>query len=123
MCIRDSLRPDLPLLAGAEDGAGGRGLRADPGGHLLLGPAHGGGAARLGAGGPRLFVLRRVLRHRAHRLGEGVGAPLCPRRPGAERCVNEPVLPGRNVVHLWYYPAPGGGSSTPTASPDTNGAV
>ena len=51
---------------------GRRGLGADPRRHLLLGPADGGRAARLGAGRARLFLLRRVLRHRPHRLGEGL---------------------------------------------------
>ena len=41
---------DLPLLAREEDGPGRRRLGADPRRHLLLGPAHGGGAARLDPG-------------------------------------------------------------------------
>src|SRR5207253_1856563 len=43
---------------------------ADPGRHLLLGAADGRRAARLDPGGPRLFVLCRVLCHRPDRLGE-----------------------------------------------------
>ena len=69
---RVHLRAGLPVVAGAEDGAGGRGVRADPRRHLLLGPADGRRAARLDPGGPRLFLLRGVLRHRADRLGEGL---------------------------------------------------
>ena len=65
---------DLPLLPGEEDRAGRRRLRADPRRHLLLGPAHGGGAARLHPGRPRLLVLRRVLRHRPDRLRQGLAA-------------------------------------------------
>ena len=45
----------------------GRDHRADPGRRLLLGPAHGRRAARLGAGGHHLLVLRRLLRGRPHR--------------------------------------------------------
>ena len=48
------------------DGGGGRDHRADPRGRVLLGPAHGGGAARLDSCGGDLFVLRRLLRRGPH---------------------------------------------------------
>jgi len=47
-------------------------LRADSRRCLLLGTADGGGTAGIGPGGARLFVLRRVLRGGADRLGQGV---------------------------------------------------
>src|SRR4029434_2405620 len=71
---RVHLRADLPVVAGAQDGAGRRRVGADPRGHLLLGPADGRRAARLDPGGPRLFLLCRVLCHRLDRLGERVVA-------------------------------------------------
>ena len=56
--------------------------RADPRRRLLLGPAHGRRAARLGAGRHHLLVLRRVLRGRLdRRLGEGLART----SPGARR--------------------------------------
>ena len=45
--------------------------RADPR-RFLLGPAHGGRAAGLGAGCAGVLLLRRVLRHRPHRIRERV---------------------------------------------------
>src|SRR5439155_1493707 len=67
---RVHLRADLPVVARAQDRAGRRRVGADPGRHLLLGAADGRRAARLDPGGPRLFVLCRVLCHRPDRLGE-----------------------------------------------------
>ena len=45
-------------------------VRANPRRRLLLGAADGGRAARLDPGRDRLFLLRRALRGRAHRLGQ-----------------------------------------------------
>src|SRR5262249_32936450 len=69
---RVHLRADLPVVAGAQDRPGRRRVRADPGRHLLLGSADGGRAARLDPGGPRVFILCRVLCHRPDRLGERI---------------------------------------------------
>jgi multiple sugar transport system permease protein len=63
----EHLRARLSLLPAAEDGAGRRRLRADPGRCLLLGTAHGRGAAGIDPGRPHLFVLRRALCRRPHR--------------------------------------------------------
>src|SRR5262249_44445434 len=63
---RVSLCADLPRQERCADGAGRRDHRADPRRRLLLGPAHGRGAAGLGAGRPHLLVLRRALRRRPH---------------------------------------------------------
>ncbi len=64
---RVHLRARVHVLGRAEDGTGGRGLGADPRRYLLLGPAHGRGAARIRAGRAGLLVLRRILRHWPHR--------------------------------------------------------
>jgi hypothetical protein len=69
---RVHLRAHLRLLVGDQDRAGRRRHRARRGRRLPLGPAHGGCAARLAAGGVHLLVLRRVLRLRADRVGEGI---------------------------------------------------
>src|SRR5258705_408752 len=76
---RVPLRAHLPRQERGADGAGGRHHRADPGRRLLLGPAHGGRAAGLGAGGADLLVLRGVLRGGPHRgLGEELARPHFP---------------------------------------------
>jgi hypothetical protein len=49
---------------------GGRHVRADPRGRLLLGSADGGGVAGVDTRGDRLFVLRRTLRCGPNGLGE-----------------------------------------------------
>src|SRR6185369_2243500 len=59
---RVPLRAHLPHHERRADGARGRHHGADPGRRLLLGTAHGGGAARLDPGGGDLFVLCRLLR-------------------------------------------------------------
>src|SRR6185503_11117604 len=52
----------------SKDRPGGRGVGADPGRYLLLGPADGRSPARLRAGRAGLLLLRRILRDRANRL-------------------------------------------------------
>ena len=71
---RVHLRAGVPVLAGAEDGPGGRDFRADPRRRVLLGLADGRRAARLDPGGVRLLVLRRALRRRHDRKRERVQA-------------------------------------------------
>src|SRR5207249_1487908 len=72
---RVPVRADLPGQERRAHGADRRDHRADPRRRLLLGPAHGGGAARLGPGRGHLLVLRGVLRGRPdRRLREGIVA-------------------------------------------------
>src|SRR5260370_337598 len=68
---RVPLRADLPDQERGTHGARRRHHRAHSRRRLLLGPAHGRRAARLGAGRGHLLVLRRLLRRRPHRgLGQ-----------------------------------------------------
>src|SRR5947208_2398888 len=73
---RVSLRARLPLVASAEDDSDRLVHRARARRRLLLGPAHGRRSPGLDPGRPRLLVLRRALRHRSHRRGQGIVAPL-----------------------------------------------
>ena len=73
---RVHLRADLHLLVGGQDGAGGRGDRTGRRRRLPLGLADGRRAVRLAAGGDPVLVLRRVLRVRADRRGQGIAGAL-----------------------------------------------
>jgi ABC-type spermidine/putrescine transport system permease subunit II len=67
---RVHLRAGVSVLAGAENGAGGRNLRAHPRRRVFLGLAHGRRAPRLDSGCIRLLVLRRALCRRHDRQRE-----------------------------------------------------
>src|SRR5205814_1758614 len=69
---RVHLRAHLYLVLREQDGPGGRNHRAGRRRRLPLGGADGGCTARLAARGDSLFVLRRVLRVRHDRSGQGM---------------------------------------------------